>query len=118
MARPKLNEEEKLSRRFIFRLTAAEFDKLTELGKVCGKAPGILVRNKIFKGKFPEPKSAKLDREVYYELKKIGVNLNQLARKANSRAVPIGLSSLIIKLLKQEEVIINLLLHDRQPENR
>jgi hypothetical protein len=118
MARPKLTEEHRRSVNFTVRLTDAEVKKLEALAAVCGKAPGILIRDKVFKGRFPEPKSAKLDRDAYFELKKIGVNLNQLARKANSNIVPVGLLGLIIKLQKQQEIIIKLLLHDRQSENR
>lgn len=118
MARPRLKDEDKLSKRFIFRLTTSEFEKLANWGKLCGIAPGIFVHDKIFKGKFPEPKMAKLDLDTYLELKKIGVNLNQLARKANAGILPTGILGLITKLLKQQENIIQLLLHDRQSENR
>jgi hypothetical protein len=43
------------------------------------------VRLKLFKGKFPEPKTAKLDLHIFLELRKIGVNLNQLTKKGQFR---------------------------------
>lgn len=118
MSRPKLAAEHRRSVNFTVLLTEAELKKLESLAKLCGKAPGILLRNKVFKGKFPEPKLAKLDLDSYLELKKIGVNLNQLAKKANAGVLPVGMLGLIMKLLKQQETIIKLLLYDRQSENR
>lgn len=118
MSRPRLKEDEKLSERFIFRLTKNELALIIKVAETCGKSPGALVREKMFKGKFPEPKRASLDLYTYTELKRIGNNLNQLARLANSRIVPLGLQPLLTKLLQQQEIIFKLLLHDRQPESR
>jgi len=118
MGRPKIDTDKKLSRRFIFRLNEDELSRLHKASETCGKAPGTLVREKLFKGKFPEAKTAKLDIYTYTELKRIGNNLNQLTKHANSRIVPMGLHQLLLKLLQQQELILKLLLHDRQPENR
>ena len=89
MGRPKVEKDKKLSRRFIFRLTEDELSRLTKAGETCGKAPGPLVRQKLFKGRFPEAKTAKLDLNTFLELRKIGVNLNQLARQVNAGIVPV-----------------------------
>jgi len=118
MSRPRLKEDEKLSERFIFRLSKDELSRINKAAETCGKAPGPLVREKLFKGKFPEPKRASVDLYTYTELKRIGNNLNQLAKLANSRIVPIGLHPLLMKLLQQQEIILKLLLHDCQSENR
>jgi hypothetical protein len=118
MPRPKLPEDQRRVVNFTVRLTSAEVKRLEQLANLCCKAPGILMRDKFFKGKFPEPKMAKLDLQTYLELKKIGVNLNQLTRQVNSGIVPSGFLGLLMKLLKHEDFIIKLLLHDRQPENR
>jgi hypothetical protein len=118
MARPKLTPEEKLSKRIIFRLTEDEWLTLIELGRTCGKAPGTLVREKLFTGKYPKPKTAKLDLYTYTELKKIGVNLNQLTRKVYTGFLPKELLGLLMKLLKQQETIISLLVYDSQSKDR
>lgn len=73
MARPKVSPTELRSVKFTIMLTTTEQQKLVQYGKVCGKAPTILAREKIFKGRFPQPRMAKLDLNYYLELKKIGV---------------------------------------------
>lgn len=118
MGRPKLDQEKKLSKWFIFRVTEDEMKRIHAAAETCGQAPGKLVRQKLFKGKFPVAKPSKLNLHTYSELKKIGVNLNQLTRKVNSGFLPDGLLSLLMKLLQQQETIIAKLLNDSQPENR
>jgi hypothetical protein len=118
MGRPKMEREKKLSQRFIFRLTEDELNRLNKAAEVCGKAPGTIVRAKLFKGKFPEPKTAKLDLNTFLELRKIGVNLNQLTKKVNSGFLAVGLASVLMKLRQQQEAIIKNLIHDSQSENR
>lgn len=118
MGRPKLASEHRRSVNFTVRLTETELKKLEALAGLCGKAPGILVRDRVFKGRFPEPKVAKLDAQTYLELKRIGINLNQLLKKVNAGVMPQGLTGLLRQLLSQQKIIIQLLLHDRQSENR
>jgi len=118
MARPKVSQAEKRSVKFSFRLTEAEQQKLFQLAETLGYAPGIVARNKIFKGKFPEPKIAKLDQHTFFELRKIGVNLNQVVKRINSGQYPKEFLGLLMKLLRQQDDIIIKLLHDSQSENR
>jgi hypothetical protein len=117
MARPKLTEDNLRSINFTVRLTPVELKKLEAIAKLCGKAPGLLMRDRFFKGRFPEPKTPKLDYDTYFELKKIGVNLNQLTRKVNANIFPNGLLSVLAKLQQQQDIIIKLLLDDSQSEN-
>lgn len=117
MARPLLSKDNRRSINFTVRLTPAELRKLESVAQLCGKAPGTLMRERFFKGRFPEPRMPKVDSNTYYELKKIGVNLNQLARKANSNIMPTGILTLIAMLQRQQETIIKLLLDDSEPEN-
>ncbi|GAA4335497.1 hypothetical protein GCM10023149_43550 [Mucilaginibacter gynuensis] len=91
--------------------------KLEVVAQLCGKAPGLLMRERFFKGRLPEPKTAKLDYDTYFELKKIGVNINQLAKRVNSHLMPVGILSVLNRLLKQQEAIIKLLLDDSHSEN-
>lgn len=118
MGRPKLSDENRRSVNFTVRLSPAELKQLEALAVTCGKAPAVLVRDKVFSGRFPESKTARLDRDTYIELKRIGVNLNQMAKKANANIIPSGLMPALINLRKQQEYIINLLLYDRKPEDR
>jgi mobilization protein MobC len=61
---------------------------------------------------------AEIDHAVYLELKKIGVNLNQLTRIANSGRLPAGIRELLFKLSEQQQLIIKILLHDRDSKDR
>ena len=118
MARPKVPLTELRSVKFTIRLTTTEEQKLVHYGKVCGKAPTILAREKIFKGRFPQPKMAKLDLQYYLELKKIGVNLNQLTHLVNGGRLPRELLALLIRLDQRLEFTINKLVYDSHSENR
>jgi hypothetical protein len=118
MARPKLTTEIKLSKRLIFRLSEPELLKLTKVAMDSGLPLGAVVRQRLFRGKFPKPKMPRIELAVYTELKKSGVNLNQLTKKVNSGKLPLGLYVEIVKLQKQQQTIIDLLLNDSQPENR
>jgi hypothetical protein len=119
MGRPKVEQDKIRSVIFLMRLTKDEMQRIAKVAETCGKASGEVVRQKLFKGKFPEPKIARIEMNVYLELKKIGVNLNQLTRLANAGKVGIDLLLILMKLLKQQETIINQILHrDSHTENR
>jgi lambda repressor-like predicted transcriptional regulator len=80
---------------------------------------GTFAREKIFNGKLPEAKLARVDLQTYLELKKMGVNLNQLTRLANMGMGGRALANVLMQLIQQQEQIISLLLHyDSKPENR
>lgn len=112
MARPKVTPSEKRSVKITFRVTEKQQQKLLLLAKACGTTPGDLVRTKLFRGHFPATSLPKIDEDTYIELKKIGVNLNQLTKHANSGRLPIGIDKTLAALLRQEEKIIRLLLRD------
>ncbi len=118
MARPKIPSTELRSVNFTIRITKAEQQQLVRLGEICGKAPRTLAREKLFKGRFPQPKMAKLDLSYYLELKKIGVNLNQLTRLANGGRLPRELLALLMKLDKRLELTIDKVVYDSHSENR
>lgn len=119
MARPKVSPSEKRSLKITFRVTEKQRQRLLILAEACGTTPGDLVRTKIFKGHFPATPLAKIDEDTYIELKKIGVNLNQLTRHANSGKFPFGIDKTLAALLRQEEKILRLLLaDDSRSENR
>jgi hypothetical protein len=118
MARPKAPPTELRSVKFTIRLTISEQQKLVQLSEVCGKAPTVLTREKLFKGRFPQPKMAKLDLNYYLELKKIGVNLNQLTRLANGGRIPRELLPLLMQLYNRLELTIDKIVYDSNSENR
>src|ERR1700753_3693112 len=106
MARPRVNEDELRSINFTIRLTAVEQKQLEQAAIVCGKSPAVLIREKVFNGKFPEPKPGKIELRTYVELKKIGVNLNQLTRIANASRINQKIVDLLVDLWKQQQQII------------
>ena len=108
--KPPLAKEEKRSVNFTFRLTEKEQEKLLDLSEVSGQMPGVLIREKLFKGRFPEPKKAKLDLDTYLELKRIGININQLTRHANLGNLPSGIGIILEQLSEQLDKMIKLLL--------
>jgi len=118
MGRPQVATEEKRSVKITFRLTKEEKKKLEQSAEICGFATGIFIREKLFKGRFPEPKVAKVDVGIYLELKKIGVNINQIAKHVNSGMVPIGILAVLNKLMEQQQTIIRILIDDSRSGNR
>jgi len=118
MARPKISSAEKRSVKFSLQLTLSEKQQLSQLAEVCGKPTAKLAREKIFRGRFPEPKIALTDLRVYTELKKIGINLNQLTRKANAGVITVELLSTLYKLEQRLDIIIAKLVYDSQSKDR
>jgi hypothetical protein len=118
MARPKVPSAQKRTVKFTLQLTSAEKQQLTELAQHCGKAPATLAREKIFTGRFPQPRAARTDLKMYTELRKIGVNLNQLTWGANAGFKSPWLMPTLQRLEEQQDIIIAALVYDRQPADR
>lgn len=118
MARPALPNAKRRVINFTIRLTKEELDTLNTWAELCGKPASELIREKIFTGHFPRPKTARIDVQTFLELKKIGVNINQQTKHVNSGRLPYGLLTVLNELKQNEEKIIRELMHDRQPENR
>lgn len=117
MSRPRKDKEHKLSKVVVFRLTELELKKLEDYSEACGKPIGVMVREKLCTGKFPNQLMPKSDHQLYAELNRIGNNLNQVARRANSGFMYKGHTQLLLdllnKLLVQQRLIINHLLDGR-----
>lgn len=94
------------------RLTPDENNRVTEFASACGLSPANWIRAKIFTGKFPVVKMSPLDASVYLELKKIGVNLNQVTHKINAGEFPKEFLERQIELASLLKKIVNLLTHD------
>ena len=118
MARPRLDQDKKLSRRLSIRLNNAEQAQLLKAAQICGIPLGTLVRERLLKGDFPKAQAARVDLASYAELKRIGVNLNQLTRLANAGIVSPRLKGLLEQLWQQQGHLLKTLLNDCQPKNR
>lgn len=100
------------------KLNADERKQLEMAFKTAGLRACSYARSKILGGRIPIPILAENDRNVYLELKKIGANINQLARVANSGKIPAGINNSLDNLSEQINLITKLLLDDRHSENR
>ncbi|MCO5950468.1 MobC family plasmid mobilization relaxosome protein [Mucilaginibacter flavidus] len=112
MARPKISEAELRSVNFTIRLTPGEQRELDDAAEVCGKTPAVIIRDKVFKGRFPKAKMPKLDMSTYLQIKKIGVNLNQLVRLAKAGKISVDLLRVILEVRRQQRTIIDKLFED------
>ena len=113
MARPRKAESVKKTYRLIIRLNADERKTVETAAKSKGLKGYAYGRLKLLDSKAQKTIIAAIDHAVYLELKKIGVNLNQLTRIANSGRLPAGIRELLIKLSDQQQLIIKILLRDR-----
>lgn len=114
MSRPKVDEKDKRIVQVNIRLTTTEASTVNEHAKSSGISPANWIRVKVFTGKFPTVKASPLDAAVYYELKKVGVNLNQAAHKLNQGEFPKDFHILQLELVALLNTILKQLLHDRQ----
>jgi len=110
MARPQIDPQLKRNRKVTVKLNAQERQALTDIARESGLSLYLVVRKKLFTGKFPQPKLARVDMDTYRELHKIGVNLNQLTKFANSGLFPAGIRTLLMALKEQQQEIVKLLL--------
>lgn len=119
MGRPRADEKHRKSINFTIRLTSGELQKLKDAAELCSRSPGALIREKVFGGKFPKPRLSRIDLKTYLELKKAGVNLNQLTKLAHSGRSGMELLKILMQLHRQQELIIRkLLYHAGQSEDR
>lgn len=115
MARPRLKDEDRRVVAVNIRLTTSESEKVNEYAAASDLTPANWIRKKTFKGKFPQIKASPLDAEIYRELHKIGVNLNQATHKINSGQVPRDYMIILAELSAQIKKIINALVNDSGP---
>ncbi|WP_137403725.1 plasmid mobilization relaxosome protein MobC [Echinicola rosea] len=114
MGRPKKPEDQKRNIKFTFRMTEEELRLLGSLCEVAAMPAADVVRSCVFKNRLPKAKVAKLDRQTYMELKRIGNNINQIAKHLNSKfEVSADRARAIDALSAKLDQIIKLLLHDR-----
>ena len=116
MARPRKTDIEKRTIQVNIRLTKNEADKVNNYATASEQNPANWIRQKVFTGKFPVMKVSTLEGEIYRELKRIGVNLNQGTHRLNQGDVPKNYMALQNELLTVLNKIIKLLIHDRQSD--
>ena len=99
MARPKKNSGEMKTELFRFRLTPAERFQIEEAARRAGMGASEYVRMQALKGRIVIREHATLDHAAFDQLRRIGVNLNQLTRLANATGeIPPKLSGLFTAL--------------------
>jgi len=86
MARPQKEENEKRSIKFTFRMNENEFQALAKLCSYANLSGAEVLRETVFKNRLLQPKIPVLDIQTYGELKRIGNNINQIAKHLNSGA--------------------------------
>ena len=116
MARPRKNEGDKRMTQINIRLTQDEHAKVSQYATASGLSPANWARYKLFVGKFPPVKLSPLDAALYLQLKKIGVNLNQVTHRINAGAFPKEYLNCQLELNDLLNKILNALIHDRQPD--
>ena len=84
MARPRIADNAKKTYRLIIRLSADERKSIETVATTKGLKAYAYGRLRLLNDKTPKTILAEIDQAVYFELKKIGVNLNQLTLVANS----------------------------------
>ena len=109
MGRPRVKDYDKRQVQVNIRLTSDENNKVNEFASACGLSPANWIRTKIFTGKSPAVKMSPIDSSIYLELKKIGVNLNQVTHKINAGEFPNDYLARQLELAELLRKIINLL---------
>jgi uncharacterized protein (DUF1778 family) len=106
MARPKKDYAALRTESIAFRLTLAQRLRIEEAAAIAGVSLAEYVRRQSLKGRIVVHEHRSLDPAAYDQLRRIGVNLNQLVRRTNrtGRAPPevAGLCAAIEEILASE----------------
>lgn len=84
MARPKKDISKKRAIVIAFRVSQSEYVIITNNAETVGLSVAEYIRRKCTEKPLPKKKVSPLDRKFFVELSRVGNNLNQLARVANS----------------------------------
>jgi hypothetical protein len=84
MARPRRSDDERRSECLTIRLTPAERLALLAEAEQLSITPTSLARQRLIRGRLVVHEHRRLDPRQVFELGRIGVNLNQIARALNS----------------------------------
>ncbi|MEI3799607.1 MULTISPECIES: plasmid mobilization protein [unclassified Chitinophaga] len=118
MARPKKKEEEKRMVQVNIRLTKIEYEKVCIFAKAACLSPANLIRYKVFSGRFPESKQSPIEADLYRELHKIGINLNQATHRIHRKEMPADYLSILTQLSFLVKKTIKILINDGRSGER
>ena len=113
MARPTIDSKDKRNIRFTFRLNEREEKWLDHLTSYSNRSKADVIRDLVFKERLLQPKIPVLDQQTYGELKRIGTNINQVAKKLNADAKVTDTTMRLHELKNTLDFILQQLLHDR-----
>ncbi|MEP2025422.1 plasmid mobilization relaxosome protein MobC [Reichenbachiella sp.] len=108
MARPKLKETEKKSRKKAFRCTIAELKMMNEY--CLSHKVTVLHLVKVGMNKYQPPAKATVDKKLIFELSRIGSNINQIAKALHgkNRAVRILATARIREIEDVKKIILEM----------
>ena len=115
MGRPRIDDQDKRVVQVNIRLTEDEYKKANEYAEASQLSPANWMRHKVFTGKFPPMRLSPLDSKIYYELRKMGVNLNQITHKINQGEVPTEYLLFTFRVTDLLDKILKILSDDRKP---
>ena len=113
MARPTIDKTDKRSIRFTFRMNEREEEYLIKLMAYSNLSGAEVIREIVFKNRLLQPKIPVLDQKTYGELKRIGTNINQIAKKLNSEETVTNVNNTLNELSTKLDFIIKNILDDR-----
>ena len=113
MARPTIDSKDKRTIRFTFRMNEREEELLNRLIIFSNCSGADVIRNLVFKERLLQPKITILDQKTYGELKRIGTNINQIAKKLNADVQVTETTMTLNELKNTLDFILQHLLHDR-----
>jgi hypothetical protein len=116
MGRRRLDDQDKRVVQVNIRLTEDEYRKASEYAEASRLSPANWMRYKVFTGKFPPKKLPPLDSKIYYELRKMGVNLNQITHKINQGELPSEHLLFTLRVTVLLDKILKMLSDDRKPD--
>ena len=113
MARPTIDIKDKRTSRFTFRINEKEEEMLIQLMHYSNRSGAQVIRDIVFKERLLQPKIPVLDQKTYGELKRIGTNINQIAKKLNADVKTTETSKTLDELKSTLNTILQKLLNDR-----
>lgn len=110
MARPKKSREERLTERIRFRVRPSDFLHGFEAAEKAGMPISAFARELFLHGRVVIKQTRQLDHATYDQLRRIGVNLNQLTHLANAtKRMPASLPPLCAQI---EQFLTEHIAHD------
>ena len=95
MARPRKSTDERLSERIRFDVCRSDFLRAAQHAEKAGMTLTAYARQQFLAGRVVVKQTRQLDHDTYDQLRRLGVNLNQLTRRFNQTdELPAGLPDL------------------------